>query len=130
MLRDKRFRLLTLGRLTLEGEAGEDDGALARRRSKLAVLAVLAMTRRPMTRDTLIGMFWGEQDEQRARHSLSNVLSSIRRVLGQDAVATRDVDVALTLAARLDVDALELAAAIGDADPEYRVRLATLPRER
>jgi DNA-binding SARP family transcriptional activator len=63
MLRDKRFRLLTLGRLTLEGEAGEDDGALARRRSKLAVLAVLAMTRRPMTRDTLIGMFWGEQDE-------------------------------------------------------------------
>jgi DNA-binding SARP family transcriptional activator/TolB-like protein len=112
MLRGNRFRLLTLGRLTFEGETGEEDGALAGRRSRLAVLAMLAMARRPITRDALVGMFWGEQDEARARHSLSNVLSSFRRVLGGDALGTRENEIALAPDVPLDVDALEMADAV------------------
>ena len=57
MLRDNRFRLVTLGRLTLVGAGGEEDASLARRRLKLAVLAVLALARRPVSRDTLLGLF-------------------------------------------------------------------------
>ena len=112
MLRGNRFRLITLGRLTLEGEAGEGDGTLAGRKSRLAVLAMLAMAKRPVTRDTLVDTFWGEQDEARARHSLSNVLSSFRRVLGADAIATREAEIALSRDAPLSVDALELSDAI------------------
>ena len=47
------------------------------------MLAVLALTRRPLPRDTLLGLFWAEHDEGRARHSLSNALSSLRGALGE-----------------------------------------------
>src|SRR5215831_20622552 len=109
MLRDNRLRLLTLGRLTLVGSGGEEHESLAKRRRKLALLAVLAMARRPIARDTLVEMFWGEQDEARARHSLSNALSCLRRRLGAKAITTRDAEVALSSDASLVVDALELA---------------------
>lgn len=112
MLSDNRFRLLTLGRLTLLGGTGEEDASLAKRRRKLALLAVLAMARRPLSRDALVEMFWGEQDEARARHSLSNALSSLRRVLGPNAIRARDTDVALTSEATLSVDALDLPEAV------------------
>lgn len=108
MLRDNRFRLITLGRLTLVGGTGEEDASLAKRRFKLALLTVLAMARRPLSRDALLEMFWGDRDEARARHSLSNALSSLRRALGQRAITTRDTDVALATDLPLDVDALEL----------------------
>ncbi len=107
-MNEKRFRLLTLGRLALLGPAGEEDAALGKQRRKLALLAVLALARRPMTRDALVEMFWGDQDELRARHSLSEALSHLRRVLGRDAIAARQADVALADELPLDVDALEL----------------------
>lgn len=109
MLRDNHFRLVTLGRLTLVGPSGEEDPSLAKQRRKLALLAVLAMARRAVARDALVEMFWGDQDEARARHSLSNALSSLRRTLGAKAITTRDADVALSSDALLSVDALELA---------------------
>jgi DNA-binding SARP family transcriptional activator/TolB-like protein len=102
------FRLVTLGRLALLGPAGKEDAALGKQRRKLALLAVLALARRPLTRDGLVEMFWGDQDEQRARHSLSEALSHLRRVLGRDAIAARQADVALADELPLDVDALEL----------------------
>ena len=112
MLRDNRLRLLTLGRLTLVGSSGEEHESLAKRRRKLALLAVLAMARRPIARDTLVEMFWGAEDEARARHSLSNALSSLRRALGAAAIRSRDADVAVAPDAPLVVDALELADAV------------------
>ena len=123
MLRDNRFRLVTLGRLTLVGEGGEEDTSLARRRLKLAVLAVLALARRPVPRDTLLGLFWAETDEARARHSLSNALSSLRRALGERAITTRDADVALDPETPLDVDALEFSDALERKDPGRAVEL-------
>src|SRR5688572_3383457 len=112
MLRGNRFRLITLGRLSLVGDDGEEEASLARRRFKLALLAVLAMARRPMSRDALLEMFWGNDDEARARHSLSNALSSLRAVLGQSSITTRDSDVGLASDLPLDLDALELAEAV------------------
>src|SRR5262245_43438846 len=123
MLRGNRFRLVTLGRLTLIGATGEEDAALAKRRLKLAVLAVLAFARRPLARDTLLEMFWGEQDEERARHSLSNALSSLRRALGPGSITARDADVALAPDLPLDVDALQFSEAAESGDAAKAVEI-------
>jgi len=123
MLRDNRFRLITLGRLTLVGAGGEEDASLARRRLKLAVLAVLALARRPIPRDTLLGLFWAEHDEARARHSLSNALSSLRGALGDRSITTRDADVALDPETPLDVDAIAFTDAIEQRDHARAVEL-------
>lgn len=127
MLRDNRFRLITLGRLTLVGAGGEEDASLARRRLKLAVLAVLALARRPLSRDTLLGLFWAEHDEPRARHSLSNALSSLRGALGERSITTRDAEVALDPETPLDVDAIEFAEAIEGRDVARAVELYAGP---
>jgi DNA-binding SARP family transcriptional activator/Flp pilus assembly protein TadD/TolB-like protein len=127
MLRDNNFRLITLGRLSLVGTSGEEDASLARRRLKLAVLAVLALARRPVPRDTLLGLFWAERDESRARHSLSNALSSLRGALGERSITTRDADVALDAAAPLDVDALEFTEAFESRDYARAVDLYAGP---
>ena len=84
------FRLLTLGRLVLEGGEGDPAAdALRKQRRKLAVLAVLALAQERLTREALTEMFWGDQDEARARHSLSEALSHLRRVLGPNAISAR-----------------------------------------
>ena len=126
-MRDNRFRLITLGRLTLVGAGGEEDPSLARRRLKLAVLAVLSLARRPMPRDTLLGLFWAEHDEGRARHSLSNALSSLRGTLGDRSISTRDADVALDPDTPLDVDAIEFMEAIESRDHARAIALYAGP---
>lgn len=118
MAPDNDLRLVTLGRLALEA-AGErpDVEALGKQKRKLAVLAVLALSSRPIARDTLMEMFWGDQDEVRARHSLSEALSHIRRVLGRETITARSTEVALAEHAPVMVDAVEFqrAARAGDA---------------
>lgn len=113
------FRLITLGRLTVSAPASDTEAeSLAKQRRKLAVLAVLALSPRPVSRDTLTEMFWGERDERRARHSLSEALSHLRRLLGPDAIAQREAEVSLAPSAPLVVDARELAAAAQRRDDE------------
>ena len=110
------LRLVTLGRLGLLGTSGDADPSLTKRRRKLALLAVLALAKRPMSRDELIEMFWGGQPEERARHSLSNTLSHLRRVLGRDAITAHGAEVELATTGRLAVDARELADAASAKD--------------
>lgn len=107
------FRLITLGRLALLDAAGTEDKSLGTRRRKLALLVVLAVSKRPVTRAALTDLFWGDQPEERARHSLSDTLSHLRRALGAQAIAARREDVALTDAVRLRTDIVELHAAAG-----------------
>ena len=109
--------------MTLSGSPGADLDSLAKQRRKLAVLVVLALSRRPVSRDTLIEMFWGERDERRARHSLSEALSHLRRLLGADAIALRGTDVSLAPTAPLLVDALALTAAAERKDDQRVLEL-------
>lgn len=104
-------RLRTLGRLSLQDDAGRDVDSLTSRRRKLVLLSVLALSPRALARDTLVEMFWGDQDETRARHSLSDALSHLRRVLGTGAITLRKAEVELATAAPLQIDARELARA-------------------
>ena len=122
-LRDETFRLITLGQLALIASDGSEDGSLSTRRRKLALLAVLATAGRPLSRGVLAEMFWGDQDEERARHSLSDALSHLRRVLGRDAIASRQTDVWIATDCKLTVDVLELTAAAAARDTARVVEL-------
>src|SRR3954469_21091088 len=76
------FELKTFGGLALLDPAGASDSSLASRPRKLAVLSwLLLRPRRTATRDTIVGVFWAERDEQRALNSLSDAVSHLRRVL-------------------------------------------------
>jgi tetratricopeptide (TPR) repeat protein len=70
-------------------------------------------------------MFWGDQPEDRAKHSLSTVLSTLRAALGRSAIAARREHIELSPDLRLAVDALEFRAACEMGDDE---RAATLYR--
>jgi DNA-binding SARP family transcriptional activator/TolB-like protein/Flp pilus assembly protein TadD len=108
------FRLVTLGRLALVTAADGREVPGSQRR-KLALLAFLALARRPVGRETLVDLFWSEENE-RGRHSLSNALSYLRRVLGPASIAIRRSEVSLAPETSIEVDARELLAAAKSGD--------------
>jgi DNA-binding SARP family transcriptional activator/predicted ATPase len=111
------FELRTFGGLELLDGAGTNDPSLASRPRKLAVLSWLALRpRRSATRDTVVGVFWPERDEHRALNSLSDALSHLRRVIGQEALVSRAREIVVADDAPLRVDALDLCAAAAAED--------------
>ena len=114
-LTDNDLRLVTLGGLEVVGGTAEAS-ALNRQRRKLAVLALLALSKRPIPRDALVAMFWGEQDEARARHSLTEALSHIRRALGRNVIDARLSEVVLATPRVIQVDAIDFAEAVSAGD--------------
>jgi DNA-binding SARP family transcriptional activator/TolB-like protein len=111
------FRLRTLGRLALADEAGHDDPSLSTRPRKLALLTWLASRpERRASRDRLIGIFWGGRDDERARNSLSDALSHLRRILGRDAIRSQGEEIIITGDAPLVIDAVELVSAVRAGD--------------
>jgi len=121
------FTLVTLGRLTLLSPKGDESESLAKRRLKLALLAVLAAAKRPISRSTLAEMFWGDQEECRARHSLSDALSHLRRELGRRAIASQGGEVSLSPDAPLVVDAAMFEEAVDAGDIARAAALYTGP---
>lgn len=118
------LRLVTLGRLDLLGPTGAPaDPSLSARRRKIALLVLLAAQRRPVSRDTLLEMFWGEQDETRARHSLSDALSHLRRVLGRGAISANQATASLDPSANLSVDTAEFASAVKEGEDARALEL-------
>jgi DNA-binding SARP family transcriptional activator len=72
--------------------AGADAPAELLWRKHVALLVYLARSpRRSRTREHLVGLLWSDRDEKQARHSLSEALRVLRRVLG-DASVRADVD--------------------------------------
>ena len=132
MLRDNDFRLLTLGRLALLGADGHEGAEINARRRKLALLSVLALAgtaraTRPVSRDSLLEMFWGDQDETRARHSLSDAISHLRRVMGRNSIVTTRAEASLAADAPLIVDAREFEQAVAERDFGRAVELYAGP---
>ncbi len=107
------LRLITLGQLALQGDTGENQ--LVGQRRKLALLCVLALAESPVTRNSLVAMFWRHENDERARHSLSNALSALRGVLGPDAFTSHRATVALRPTA-VQTDVRELLEAAGSRD--------------
>src|SRR6476646_5759316 len=117
------FRLQTLGRLTLTVVDGETESLTGIRPRHLAVLTVIALSTRPISRDALVEMFWGGEDETRARHSLSNALSGLRGALGADALTSRRDHIALAEDSRVEVDTAQFTAAFEAGDDSRAVAL-------
>ena len=107
-----KLRLVTLGRLALLPPPHASDVALDElnsRRRKVALLAFLALRQRPVSRDTLLEIFWGGHDEVHARHSLSDATSHLRRILGHGIIVATRAELSLARDAPLVVDAIEFA---------------------
>ena len=68
-----------------------------------ALLAYLAVTRRPHQRDALAALLWGELADADAKNNLRQTLSNLRRLLDPYLLVTRDT-VAFNLAASYDLD--------------------------
>jgi TolB-like protein/DNA-binding SARP family transcriptional activator/Flp pilus assembly protein TadD len=83
------IRLRVLGALDLRGsEELELRAVLAQpKRAALLVYLALAPPRGPHRRDTLLALFWPEQDTEHARNALSQAVHFLRRSLGATLVA-------------------------------------------
>ena len=96
------LRLHTLGDLRL---VADDGTVLARGRKELVLLAYLARhAGRAISRVRLAELFWGEHDDERARHSLRQALVFLKRVVG-DAILVTQQDVTLD-PGRVELDAV------------------------
>lgn len=127
MLIQRHFRLRSLGQVSLVSLAGDIETPVNVRPRHLAVLAVLTLAPRAVPRDTLVDMFWGGEDEARARHSLSNALSGLRSLLGPDAISTRSDFISLSPEARLEADVLQFVAACESRDDALAAELYAGP---
>lgn len=80
------FALHTFGALSLEEDGRPVTGALSQKR-KLALLAILAASgRQGVSRGRTALLLWPESDTESARHSLSQLLYSLRQSLSEGAV--------------------------------------------
>ncbi len=88
------LHLQTLGRLDLRARSGETLAAVTSRPREMALLIYLAAAgsgayRR---RDTVLAMLWPETPEDRARHTLNQMLYRLRRALGDGVLVSRGQD--------------------------------------
>lgn len=88
------IRLRVLGALDLRDSVGQELRAIVAQPKRAALLAYLALAhpRGPHRRDTLLPLFWPEQDTEHARNALSQAVHFLRRSLGSEAVVGSDGD--------------------------------------
>jgi len=107
-----------LGPAELEGPEGADTRAVLARPKLLGLLAFLTLGARRgfERRDSLIGVFWAELDQARARSAVRQSLYRLRLFLGERVVVTRgDDEVAVSdVEFRSDVQVFETALNNGD----------------
>jgi len=99
--------LRVLGGICLSNADGSEAHTLLRQPKQLALLAYLALPR-PGTwhrRDSLLGVFWPELDQSRARTSLRSALHALRRQLTEGTIRTRGDDEVSIDPALLSTDA-------------------------
>jgi DNA-binding SARP family transcriptional activator/Tol biopolymer transport system component len=92
------IELRTLGTLDLHSAEGRELNSLLAQTKRIGLLAYLciAQPRGFHRRDTLLGLFWPDSDQEHARTSLRKSLHILRRALGDDAILSRgDEEVAV-----------------------------------
>ena len=90
------IRLRLLGGASLERDGIAIAGKATQRR-RLALLAILAVTRGTIGREKLLVLLWPEQDTAGGRRLLSEALHVLRKELGDGAFRTAGDEVGLTL---------------------------------
>lgn len=107
------LRLCVLGHTEIEDGAGADRLYDQPKLLLLFAYLVLAPTRSFVSRDRIVGAFWPDQSEDRARSSLRTALYSLRSLLERDVVVRRGDDVGVDVAL-VASDAQEFNTAIRD----------------
>ena len=87
------LELTTLGRLSIKLN-GVELPHLLTQRQKIGLLCYLAVEG-PTPREKLVTLFWGERDENRARHALSQALYALRGDLSEGALQTTSESIGL-----------------------------------
>ena len=119
-------QLRVLGSLRFSASDGRDLESLARQQKRAALLAYLAtaVPHGHQRRDTLLGLFWPEPDDTRARGALNQALHVLRNALGEQAIVTRgDAEVGLS-GDIVSCDAAEFEAAFDAGRPASRWQMA------
>src|SRR5215218_2579805 len=85
------IRFFTLGKLDLRGAESVEMRAVLQQPKRLGLLAYLAVAspRRFHRRDTLLGLFWPELDQEHARAALRRSLYFLRAQVGAEVIAGR-----------------------------------------
>jgi predicted ATPase/DNA-binding SARP family transcriptional activator len=86
---------------------GEGQRVNIERRRSLALLAYLAVTRQPHSRDLLAAMFWPEHDTTHARAGLRRELHNLKKALPEDFLDSSGEHAGLAQSAQLWVDVHE-----------------------
>jgi DNA-binding SARP family transcriptional activator len=89
-------------------------------RTRFAIFVYLAIER-SAPRDEVAAMFWPDSDDERARHALSQSLYELKRVLGDDWVATRAGR--LTVSSKVNADTAEFGRLLGAGRLDEALRL-------
>jgi DNA-binding SARP family transcriptional activator/tRNA A-37 threonylcarbamoyl transferase component Bud32 len=87
------IELATLGGASIRRDGSEFTG-LSAQKQKVALISYLAIEG-PVARDNLLGLFWPQKPEEKARHSLSQILYAVRKELGEECVSVAGDQVGL-----------------------------------
>ena len=111
-----------LGALRVEGADPAVTDELLAQPKALALLLYLALARPAglQQRDRLVGLFWPELDQDRARTALRGTLHRLRNLIGEDTVESRGTESVALAPDRVSCDAL----AFTDALTKDRLRAA------
>ncbi|MEP7064491.1 MAG: tetratricopeptide repeat protein [Gemmatimonadota bacterium] len=109
------LHLRTLGSPSVSGDSGPCGGAAAQRKS-LALLALLAASgSRGLSRDKIVARLWPEAPSGKATHRLTQMLYSLRRELGAEALFLGSTDLRLNPSI-ISTDIAQLTAALEAGD--------------
>lgn len=86
------YRLTLLGPWDLRGPTGKKVRSVLAQPKRLCLLAYLSLSGEPVSRATLVSLFWPDRDEERARNALSQSLHYLRRSLGPNVVESVEGD--------------------------------------
>jgi len=116
------IRLHVLGALRVEGPDPAVVDELLAQPKALALLLYLALARPAglQQRDRLVGLFWPELDQDRARTALRGTLHRLRQLLGEDIIENRGSESVALAPERVMCDAVEFI----DAVAKNRLRVA------
>lgn len=111
-----RFR--TLGSLDLRSSEGSELRAVTSQPKRLALLAYLAAAEPGglHRRDSLLGLFWPELDQEHARNALRQAVHFLRRELGAEVVVGRGDELLGVDETRLSCDAAEFRRRLASGD--------------
>ena len=110
------IELRTLGSLELtSAESATAGGVLAQpRRAALLCYLALALPRGFHRRDTLLALFWPEDNAERARHALRQSVYYLRRALSANAIVSRGDDELSLASGQVVCDAWEFETAVAE----------------